>query len=343
MIRMLMASSAVLALVAQGTFAYAQADPSVEPPAALEEQPAGTDAAAAGETEADKSTLKPDQPTIATAFIGRNVYSSEDPESDNIGKVTDLIINDDGAITHAVIGVGGFLGIGRKDVAVPFDELEVFERDGEIRLVYASTREQLEAAEAFDHATFDPWARWATEQAALQPDPGAGGIGQVPAIEQPQTTDSLPAEPEEQTAQADAQQEPAADLMADGRFMAEQGDDDIIASELIGLTVYNPADEALGNIRDVMWTDSVEAVIVGVGGFLGIGEKAVAVDYGALDISTDENGNKKLVLNATKEELTAAPMFFSTAEKLAMERATQEQALPPAAGGDLAPAPAPAQ
>jgi sporulation protein YlmC with PRC-barrel domain len=350
MIRMLMASSAVLALAAQGTYgaAYAQADPAVEPPPAIEEEAIGADAAAAGEARDDGSTLKPDQPTIATAFIGRDVYSSEDPESDNIGEVTDLIINNDGAITHAVIGVGGFLGIGRKDVAVPFDELEVFERDGEIRLVYASTREQLEAAEAFDHATFDPWARWADEQAALQPDPvgpGAGGIGPAPGMEQ-QAIGSAPAEPEEEAAQVNETQEPSAERVdeAGGRFVAEQGENEILATELIGLTVYNPADEVLGDVDDIIWKeDGAEAMIVGVGGFLGIGKKSVAVDYSAFDISTDEIGNKKLVLNATKDELTAAPTFVSTAEKLAMVRAAQEQALPPATGGGIAPAPAPAQ
>ena len=82
------------------------------------------------------------------------------PNSDNIGDVNDLIIGDDGAITDAVVGVGGFLGIGEKNVAVPFDELKVVERDGEIRLIYAATREQLEAAPAVDLAEYDPAARY---------------------------------------------------------------------------------------------------------------------------------------------------------------------------------------
>ena len=70
-----------------------------------------------------------------------------------------------------IVGVGGFLGIGEKDVAVPFDELQVVEQDGDIRLVYASTREQLEAAPALDRTAFDPAARAAEEQAA-QTDTG---------------------------------------------------------------------------------------------------------------------------------------------------------------------------
>ncbi len=97
------------------------------------------------------------------------------PNSDNIGDVNDLIIGDDGSITDAVVGVGGFLGIGEKNVAVPFDELKVVESDGEIRLIYAATREQLEAAPAVDLTAYDPAARYAEEQAAMNARSSADG------------------------------------------------------------------------------------------------------------------------------------------------------------------------
>ena len=170
MIRKLMASTAMLALMTAGSFTMAQAQTQpaqTEPPAVVEQEEAAPAEMAAESEEA----LVPEEPTLATAFMGHSVYSSEDPESDNIGEVNDLIVGDDGAITHAVVGVGGFLGIGEKNVAVPFDELQVVEQDGEIRLVYAATKEQLEAAEEFDRTAYDPGERFAEEQAALQPDP----------------------------------------------------------------------------------------------------------------------------------------------------------------------------
>jgi len=233
MIRRLMASTAMLALVTAGAFSIAEAqdyttdqpavleEPTTEQPAAAEEDTSGAAATtdvAAGEAEA---ALVPEEPTIASAFIGRSVFSSEDPESDNIGEVNDLIIGVDGMITHAVIGVGGFLGIGEKDVAVPFDELQVVEQDGDIRLIYASTREQLEAAEEFDRLAYDPAARAAEEQAlqdqALAPDTG---LAPPPApLEEPaapaEDMAAAPAEEpaapaEEETAAAPAEEEPAA-------------------------------------------------------------------------------------------------------------------------------------
>jgi hypothetical protein len=207
-----MASSAIIALMTAGAWnAQAQDQPAdANQPAAVQQDATGANqgAAATGEqpvpadqgaaatadqgaaqidvaAEAD-ATLTPDQPTIATAFIGQSVYSSEDPESDNIGEVNDLIIGDDGKITHAVVGVGGFLGIGEKDVAVPFDELAVVEREGDIRLVYAATKEQLEAAEAYDRTAYDPRARFQEEQAA-QADANAtapdAGLTPAPATD----------------------------------------------------------------------------------------------------------------------------------------------------------------
>jgi len=191
MIRKLMASSALAALVTAGalTFAQAQTEQPVAPapapaPAVTEDPALGVEPVApaaepaaqqeAPEVISDQPTLTPNQPTIASAFMGRSVFSSQDPQSDNIGDVSDLIIGQDGKITHAVIGVGGFLGIGQKDVAVPFQELQVVQQDGELRLIYAATREQLEAAEPYDRATYDPQAREQEQDAQEQPqDPAA--------------------------------------------------------------------------------------------------------------------------------------------------------------------------
>ena len=119
-----------------------------------------------------------------------------------------------------------------------------------------------------------------------------------------------------------------------GKFFDEQDDNAILASELIGKTVYDACGSSLGDINDVVWTKdrTIEGVIVGVGGFLGIGEKNVAVNYDALTVSTDENGDKKLVLDATADELAAAPEFKTTAEKVAELRAQQGAAIRALAG-----------
>ena len=57
----------------------------------------------------------------APKLIGVGVYGSDDKQ---IGKIDDLLINPDGSARTVVIGVGGFLGFGKKDVAVPFSAIQ---------------------------------------------------------------------------------------------------------------------------------------------------------------------------------------------------------------------------
>jgi hypothetical protein len=164
---------------------------------------------------------------------------------------------------------------------------------------------------------------------------GAPEAGAAPA-----TTGSLPAQPGEAAAAPDeaAPTDMTAEAPAE-KFFDEQDDSTVLASELIGQTVYDVADASLGDINDVIWTEegAIQGVVVGVGGFLGIGEKNVAVNYAALSVTTDEFGNKKFVLDATEDELAAAPEFTTTAQKLAEMR--MQQAPAPATGpGGLAPA-----
>lgn len=57
----------------------------------------------------------------APKLIGVSVYGSDGKE---IGKIDDLLMDHNGAAQTAVIGVGGFLGIGKKDVGVPFSAIQ---------------------------------------------------------------------------------------------------------------------------------------------------------------------------------------------------------------------------
>ncbi len=53
----------------------------------------------------------------------------------------------------------------------------------------------------------------------------------------------------------------------------------------------------------------VESAVIGVGGFLGLGEKQVAVMYKDLSFTNDANGSMRVTLNSTKEALETAPDF----------------------------------
>ena len=73
-------------------------------------------------------------------------------------------------------------------------------------------------------------------------------------------------------------------------------------------------------------TGEIEAVVVGVGGFIGIGEKDVAIALNRFTMEpTPDFATTKLVLNATKEELQAAPAFKSAYMPRSWTRNMQQQ------------------
>ena len=97
----------------------------------------------------------------------------------------------------------------------------------------------------------------------------------------------------------------------------------LLASNLMGATVYSPKDEVVGDVNDIIMTPQgqIQGMVVGVGGFLGMGEKDVALKMDKFTITPSDDGSvSKLVLNATVDELTAAPAFKSAyAQKIEKE------------------------
>lgn len=86
----------------------------------------------------------------ADALIGNRVKSSIEDDED-IGTITDLVIDEDGQINAVVVGVGGFLGVGEKNVAIEWDSLELTkDEEGEDYVITVNASEDaLEAAEEY--------------------------------------------------------------------------------------------------------------------------------------------------------------------------------------------------
>lgn len=92
---------------------------------------------------------------------------------------------------------------------------------------------------------------------------------------------------------------------------------EIRASKLIGSSVYNDRDEKIGKVDDVVLgkDNKADAVILSVGGFLGMGSKLIAVPYGSLrlgDTKHASSDNKVVMAGATKDSLRALPNFNYT-------------------------------
>lgn len=89
---------------------------------------------------------------------------------------------------------------------------------------------------------------------------------------------------------------------------------DMRTSRLIGASVRNAAGENIGDINEILLDKSgrVAAVVVGVGGFLGIGEREVAMSWDAIQVRMEGSGNPAITVNATRDELRSAPSLERT-------------------------------
>jgi sporulation protein YlmC with PRC-barrel domain len=115
-----------------------------------------------------------DQMSIGS-YYQRDIYGSG---GEKLGSIKDLIMSPDGRITAAVVSVGRFLGLGEKDVAVPFSSVQMERKDGELRLSLNAARDALQAAPAFEAGRVRPDAM--VPRLFNQPLPGRPGSGEEP-------------------------------------------------------------------------------------------------------------------------------------------------------------------
>lgn len=82
---------------------------------------------------------------------------------------------------------------------------------------------------------------------------------------------------------------------------------ELTESALSGATIYGPGDEKIGSVSHVHGNGAAGAVVIDVGGFLGIGAKPVAVPVSELEFMRDEDGDVHAVTKWTKDQMKAMP------------------------------------
>ena len=113
-----------------------------------------------------------------------------------------------------------------------------------------------------------------------------------------------------QTAVAPAATTTTTTTIAEAKY-ATIAKDEMFSSKLKGLNITNQADATVGEIMDIAFkNDKIDAFILSVGGFLGMGEHYVAVSPASINIHLDPKSGKWVaMMNTTKEALKAAPQF----------------------------------
>lgn len=238
------------------------------------------------------------QDVLVTQLLRETVYSSAADDAEQIGTITDMVVTSGLGISAVVLSVGGFLGVGEKSVAVNFNELEWVERpDGSRHWVLATSAEALSAAPAFI---------WGDSEAAT------GKPALTPEQEEQQLVDGDPnAVNIDPALTTDQPERPVISTPLDRSGLSDFDEATLTADDLRGIAVYGRNDEQIGTIGDIVTNadGSFDAVIVDVGGFLGLGAKPVAVGFENLSFSSDTFGNRYLFLNSSREQLEAQTAY----------------------------------
>jgi hypothetical protein len=112
-------------------------------------------------------------------------------------------------------------------------------------------------------------------------------------------------------AQASDKADASSDEQASGSLFTQVPATDRLSSSLVGTSVYDQSNQDIGTIKDVAYQNShVAAYIVGVGGFLGMGDHYVAVSPSAMNISYDHAAKKwHAEVDATESQIKSAPAY----------------------------------
>ena len=114
-----------------------------------------TVSAFAAQESARMQTSIPGNALTVTDWYKQDVY---DPNNNKIGQISDVLVDKSGKISTLIIGVGGFLGAGQKDVAVPFEEVQATTKDNRVHLVMNTTKDALKSAPGFKYdSTTTTW------------------------------------------------------------------------------------------------------------------------------------------------------------------------------------------
>lgn len=223
---------------------------------------------------------------------------------ETIGQVKEIVLSHDGQVRALVIGVGGFLGLGERDVAVPMDQV-----------TFAYDHRDLSQVLIVVNAGADTVADWPRFERTLLADSAV-----VPQARTAQTAHR--AEPASESPTARAPQTAHAtftrpDVTRDG--YTRLGAAMVTSVLLTGQSVYDVDDRSVGTVDDLILDDDgvVTNVIIDFGGFLGIGTRQVSLDFDELTILSrgdDSSDSVRVYVDATRAAIQARPQYQAAAD-----------------------------
>lgn len=149
-------------------------------------------------------------------------------------------------------------------------------------------------------------------QDTTAPAPAAPGTEATETMDTPMGAETAPAVDPADEAAAEAMTEEA--VAASGKVEQQQAENELRIDWITDATVMSPEGTAIGDINDVIVdvdAGAIKAAVIGVGGFLGIGEKQIAVPWDQLSFDHDA---QRITSDLTRDEAEAAPEYVFRAQ-----------------------------
>lgn len=227
------------------------------------------------------TTVAPSNAVAAEELLGRTI---ENANGENIGEIKNVVIDQTGQVQYVIVGVGGFLGLGEKHVALAWDELTIAD-NGET-VTAAVTKEQLEALPEHKFPSDVRTGTVYSYEEDIKANPNMANRGVA-------TTDQPPVATGEQTT------------------ALETAPTGIGASKLVGADVINAQGDRIGEIDEVLLDSNgaAQGLVIDVGGFLGVGERRVLVGWSDVTIRPQENDTVEVATAMDKAALESLPEY----------------------------------
>lgn len=253
----------------------------------------------------------------ASEIIGARIYVSEaafDADGyagvqdgwDDIGEVNDVLLGRDGSVDAVLVDIGGFLGIGERQVAVDMSALKFVSDDAtdadDWFLVLQADRATLEGAPEYLRPAMG-------DQAAVTDN---DGMENIPVVNEAiGDTAEAPAEDGATPLTTEVAEAPANGTLALPEGYVAVGPEVVTAEMITGASVHDATDASIAEVSDLVLSSDgkVTDAVLDVGGFLGIGAKSVAIPMDRLTVAQTEGGAVRLWVDMTKDELKALPDY----------------------------------
>jgi sporulation protein YlmC with PRC-barrel domain len=203
----------------------------------------------------------------AAKLVGRNIVNTN---GDTVGEIDNVIIDQSGKVRYVIVGVGGFLGIGKRDVAMAWDDLTISE-NGE-KVTTTATKDQLAALPEYKSPeSVKPGSVYSYDE-AVKSNPSLGS-------------------PEQMAPAAGVVGIKASKLVG------------ATVKNAKGESIGEIHEVVLGS------DGKAEGLVIDVGGFLGINEKPVMVKWSDVTIQSDSNGSVVVATSMDKSQLEQLPEY----------------------------------